>query len=457
MTTNTNTKRVPKFFPLAMQSLAVLCLISQIVGCSDKSSDCRENATCPIGGRAGAGAGLSNAGTAGATTTSLASAGHTIASGGGGGGSLGGTVGAAGTSAGAGVNGLGGAVVGSSAIAFAGAAGSPTRPCGGACTGTTPICNQATNTCVECLDGAQCSVTKPYCYARLGICAPMIAENCTWIPATPVYSKERQTCVECLDHTDCKTTEKSFCKVATNTCVSCFSNQDCTTASKARCDTASNSCVPCNVYSDCTQVERKHVCDAGTCVQCTGAKYSDCGKLDGQALVCDSVNRTCSLDQTEASGDVCTPCISDAQCRAGQLCAEQRFNTEVAGRFCFWREGDTAHGAPSSCASGTARPYVTAVASTSVDGSTVTLCGLQSSTCVAMNQYAKAPCRQAGLPAPSLCGFQPGGDSNCIQDASTKDYLCTVTCTTDNDCPRGGATAGAKCDLYSTPRVCALQ
>ncbi|HMA91787.1 MAG TPA: hypothetical protein VKP30_03830, partial [Polyangiaceae bacterium] len=203
---------------------------------------------------------------------------------------------------------------------------------------------------------------------------------------------------------------------------------------------------------DCDLIPGKHVCDAGECVQCTDINYSECGKLNGQSLVCDSVNRRCALDKTVGSGSACTPCVSDAQCRAGQLCAEQLFDNASVGRFCFWKEGDTANGAPATCASEAARPFIEPVSVKRIDGTSATLCGLRASTCVALERY-KTSCAYEGKPGPGLCGFSAPRDATCGGDALGK-FVCRVSCMSDNDCPANDSGSGGICDWESTRPTC---
>ncbi|MGC4070822.1 MAG: hypothetical protein QM784_40335 [Polyangiaceae bacterium] len=182
-------------------------------------------------------------------------------------------------------------------------------PCNGTCSGTTPVCDTNTDKCVACLASTDCKDSSK------SVCAPS------------------NVCVECTQSTDCKDATKPVCNPASNACVGCLANTDCKTATAARCDTGTNTCTPCQSDNDCTQITGKGVCNAGSCVQCTGKKYTACGQLEGKALVCDSVAQTCTTDKKAASSGLCQPCVSDAQCPAGQLCHQQMFDGKPVGYF----------------------------------------------------------------------------------------------------------------------------
>lgn len=285
----------------------------------------------------------------------------------------------------------------------AGEGGGPPEPCNGACVAPTPACNEATNTCVECL-------------------AP----------------------------TDCKTDDKTLCDTTSNTCVECLAPTDCKTPTASRCD--AGECTACTTNSDCAHIAGKTVCDAdaGECVQCTGTDYASCGMDAGTPLVCDSLARTCTTTK-EASAGLCQPCLTDAQCKAGQLCVMETFGSENAevGYFCFWQKGAPVGGAPALCSS--ARPYVETIAEQiSVDGQAGDICGLAVSTCLARNEFRAKDCTTNNVPDDSKCGFEPGQDSKCEQfDAGV--YRCTMACGSVDDCP-----SGFDCDTGANPPVCEL-
>jgi hypothetical protein len=210
---------------------------------------------------------------------------------------------------------------------------------------------------------------------------------------------------------------------------------------------------------DCAQVTGKNVCLTGDatlpnqCVQCTGKKYAACGKLEGADLVCDSDSHRCSTDTTAKSAGLCQPCIADAQCEAGQLCAQQMYKGKLVGNFCFWKQGDTESKAPKDCTVEKNRPYVNVAEDVvSVDGEVATLCTLAAvTTCVALNQYRTKDCALAGVPDDENCGFASGEDSMCVPFGSLGSYLCTTACGSDYDCK-----PGFSCNATTNPDTCTL-
>ena len=285
---------------------------------------------------------------------------------------------------------------------------STTAPCNGACTGTKPICDTDKNECVEC--------TKK--------------EDCT------------------ADAT------KSVCNTTKGACVACNENNDCKDAAASRCDTSTNTCSACSIDDDCKQIDGKAICLTGDatlpnqCVQCTGKRYSTCGQLEGVDLVCDSLAHTCTTDKKVKTGQLCQPCVSDAQCRAGQYCYEQTYKGAHTGYFCFWKQGDTANGAPLGCSLEGNRPYIkTAIDVTTVDGETISLCTLSSvTTCAAVSQYKATDCAPTGTADNANCGFSPGLDSRCsLFDNALGKYRCTNACVTDDDCKGSGTGSSIKC------------
>jgi hypothetical protein len=203
--------------------------------------------------------------------------------------------------------------------------------------------------------------------------------------------------------------------------------------------------------ADCSNIAGKGVCDAGTCVQCTGAKFTACGTSMATSLVCDSLKRTCTTNK-QASAGLCQPCVSDAQCSAGKICVQEQYGTPAqnVGYFCFWKKGDTADGAPTTCLPG-ADPYAaTTKNALSVDGATADICGLRSSTCVARNEFSAKNCANPTLPDDTLCGFAPTKDSKCAQ-VDVGVFRCTMTCASDDDCPSPFA-----CNTGVSPSVCNL-
>ena len=280
----------------------------------------------------------------------------------------------------------------------AGSAGAP--PCNGDCRGTTPICDPATNECVECIAA-----------------------------------------------TDCTGSAKPFCDPAAGKCVTCLKQPDCSDPTASTC--SAGVCTACIADADCSDIAGKSVCDAGTCVQCTGKKFGACGSDAGTPLVCDSSKRTCTTIKQRSAG-LCVACVTDAQCKPGQVCVLDEFGAPSVdvGHYCHWKKGDVANGAPADCFS-TGKPYAgTQVAVTSIDGDVNDICGLRTSTCIANNQFSAKDCTVASAASDAACGFAPPKDAKCAQVPASSSFRCTMTCLSDEDCP------GSACDTGSSPRVC---
>ena len=102
---------------------------------------------------------------------------------------------------------------------------------------------------------------------------------------------------------------------------------------------------------------------------------------------------------------------TDLQCPLGEMCVNEMFNGSSVGYLCFYKQGDTADGAPASCISN-GRPYSGVLkGATSIDGQTADLCSLRVSTCTALNQFSQTSCTSStGTSNDQLCGFAPGID-----------------------------------------------
>jgi len=369
--------------------------------------------------------------------------------GGGASGAHGGGIGTAGHAGGdvtAGGSGQGG---GSGASGAAGSAGE--APCGGDCGGSTPVCEASSNTCVECIDKSDCSTPKPACDTATNTCVECADKTDCKAP-TPACDTAAHGCVECIASTDCTDSTKPVCDSKGQVCVACLADADCKDPAAARCD--AGICKPCADKSQCAHVTGKAVCDitAGQCVQCTGSDYAACGKDPGTQtpLVCDSLAHICSANM-KGTGGPCATCISDAQCKPGQICVLDTFGSKTVGYFCHWKRGDTANGAPDDCFA-TGRPYAAALPSvTSIDGQTSDICTLAVSTCVANNQYRSKDCKSGAVGDDSLCGVDPPNDAKCAQVPLSTSFACTMRCGIDKDCPDAFA-----CDTNATPKVCKL-
>jgi hypothetical protein len=264
---------------------------------------------------------------------------------------------------------------------------------------------------------------------------------------TPVCDEGSETCVECLEPAHC-TAPEDQCDAASKTCVECLTPSDCASASASRCQ--AGACTPCSSHADCAHIAGKSVCDGGECVECTGTDYAACGEDAGTPLVCDSLSQSCSTKK-QASAGLCQTCVSDAQCKAGQLCVMQRFGSPErdVGYFCFWKKAAGTGGAPALCSS--VRPFVeTLVNQTSIDQATGDVCGLAVSTCLAHNEFRSKNCTTSMAPDDSKCGFDAPDDAKCAE-FDTGVHRCTMTCLSDDDCR-----PGSSCDISTTPAVCEL-
>jgi len=136
----------------------------------------------------------------------------------------------------------------------------------------------------------------------------------------------------------------------------------------------------------------------------------------------------------------------------GKRCYLETFSGSSVGYFCFWKQGDTAHGAPAACFTTTNRPYVRVESDvTSIDGDTATLCTLRATTCTAYNEFSNVNCAPSGTPQDALCGFAPGADSKCAETTSGSGvYRCTTVCASNDDCK-------FSCNTGVSPNICTFQ
>ena len=298
-------------------------------------------------------------------------------------------------------------------------------PCGLTCPTDAPVCDATTGACVECTDddARACAADTPVCDAPTHRCVPCNADaDCAARAATPV------------------------CDAPRHACVACNADADCTSLTAPECDLAAHTCGPCTADTACAARPGATVCGGGACVECTSADRSACGPN-----VCDVTAHACSALPAGATG-LCQTCVSDAQCRTGQLCVPMTFDTPArpVGSYCLWRLDASGAGAPNGdCFA--VRPYVRALpAATSLDGVPATVCGLAVTTCPAMNDFRTANCMTLDAAGDARCGAAGFADGVCRAAGPTTN-LCTVECLSDLDCGTGSA-----CDTTVTPRVCRL-
>ena len=288
-------------------------------------------------------------------------------------------------------------------------------PCDGACADPTPVCDTATDTCVACLATADCET---------GVCDPATS-----------------ACVQCLSTADCLT---GVCDLASQTCVQCAANTHCTTTTASTC--TDNTCRACVTSDDCSHLSGTLVCDAGTCVECTGTEFAACDNT-----VCDSRLNTCTALAPQSAG-LCDACVSDAQCADGQLCVPQMFEKDdgtglaEVGTFCLWERDATVPNAPNGACS-TVAPFIDDVPVMSVDAVQSNVCGLRTTTCPALDQFS-TNCPTAGMD--EACGAPGFADGFCVYfDAAAN--KCTIQCGSDDDCRPGFV-----CDTDASPPICTL-
>jgi hypothetical protein len=243
--------------------------------------------------------------------------------------------------------------------------------------------------------------------------------------------------VECLDDSHCSDTPATrVCKTVAdegvaviNSCVECVSNADCqANAGASACQ--NNQCVPCTVDADCNGIAsggvELPVCDAGTCVQCTGSKNAACSN---GVNVCDSRTKQCTTF-LRSSAATCEPCVSDAHCGTTQRCAFHLFGTTPLGPFCL----PVATGAASNTCSST--PFAGLTASTTIDGVSANLCLLRLTTCEGLADFGVQACDAA-----ADCGEDGLADGLCDEGVET----CSIPCNSSLDC--FGDCLGGVCEL----------
>ena len=258
---------------------------------------------------------------------------------------------------------------------------------------------------------------------------------------TPVCDAATDSCVGCLTTTDC---DSGVCDPATHTCVRCAANTDCTEVTASVC--TANTCGACQTSADCSHLGATTVCDAGTCVECTGTRADTCG-----GNVCDSRLNTCTTFAPKSAG-ICEECVSDAHCGEGQLCVPQMYEKDdgtglaEVGTFCLWERDATVPNAPNGACS-TVRPFIDDVLATSLDGAQSNVCSLNVTTCPALAKY-QSNCPTVGMN--EACGAPGFNDGYCVFfDAAAN--KCTIQCGGDDDCK-----AGSTCNASTTPNTCTL-
>jgi hypothetical protein len=320
-----------------------------------------------------------------------------------------------------------------------------------------PVCDvNGSGACVGCLTSADCGesgtprCTNNYCTLCLS------QDDCTHFIGLPLCYLGTGACVECARDTDCRNPASGRCEAhecsvctgpadcarfnglpvcdgSTGACVECVSNDDCGSSTASAC--VNTQCVACSADADCSHLSGTPVCDtsqgAGRCVQCTGVEDDAC-QVGSIAYACNSQNRTCGSEAPahEVGGaGVCDPCLSDANCQAGQLCVKTEFDGVYTGWFCQWvREAD-------SCVN--YLPFTESRVVDSLDGTSAAICALSSSTCQAYDQQKKGEsCSTA-----DECGVQSLDDAGCDQIVGS----CVMACASASSCPGQAACINGLC------------
>ena len=303
------------------------------------------------------------------------------------------------------------------------------------------LCDAARGVCVDCLGPAECvenGVSGSRC--QNGSCVTCVNDaDCDLFADAPENApacKPNVGCVECVDSQDCAGKPGlSVCKTIAgsgaapiNTCVECTDNTQCQTRPDASL-CLDNECVPCRADADCNLVDSNgsqagginlHVCDAGTCVECTGPKNGACSNGTN---VCNSTTKACTLTAV-GSAALCDSCVSDNQCATTARCVQQA----ALGFFCMPLQ------AQGACpASGPTRGFIQQATSATIDTPSAAVCQPRLATCPAFVAYrAGRACDDAN--DDETCG--QGGSCEPVPGGGN-DFLCTIPCAGVSDCLSG--------------------
>jgi hypothetical protein len=311
------------------------------------------------------------------------------------------------------------------------------------CAAPTPACDDTTQNCVACTANEHCAAPAPFCDIAHHACVACLQQTDCPEAGASRCDQNTHTCAPCSNSTQCNAIPgQPIC--SSGTCVECAKQTDCKSATASRCDPTSHTCKACTADADCGDIEGKNVCLAGECVQCTAAKPTACGTdtASGSPYVCDSLKHTCTTQKAK-SADLCEPCVSDAQCKPGELCVLDTLGAgataKTVGYFCHWKKGDETNGAPTDCLE-SGRPYAgTLTGVNSIDGQTADICSLAVSSCPANSDFRSKNCAPGGTPDDSLCGVAAPVDAKCIQAMNSSAYRCTMRCLSSEDCPAGSS------------------
>jgi hypothetical protein len=231
--------------------------------------------------------------------------------------------------------------------------------------------------------------------------------------------------------------------------------------------------------ADCSNVPGLNVCQAGTCVQCSGTRRDACGEtsaacstsftcegckadadcqrfgkvcaeakgscvactVDSEAAQCGAKScnpATYACTQTDrASVDVCGKCVADSECKADHRCIPMNFRGESRGGYCMKR-----------LSIGCSRPFAAApIKRASLSGAAIEdYCGISegATTCEAvLALLAGRPCADGDA---SNCGAEGALCGNVNGQIPPR---CSYSCETSSDCP-----ANSPCPVAGMDRYC---
>lgn len=304
--------------------------------------------------------------------------------------------------------------------------------------------------CSECLGEADCvtlGVTKSACTnGTCSVCS--LDSECNLFadpPSNTPACKPNVGCVQCTESSDCSDTPATpLCKIAAsagaaaiNTCVQCLTNSDCQ-ANPGASLCQDNQCVPCVADGDCSLVDSNDsepggidlaVCDAGTCVECTGVKRENCG-----VNVCNSTTRACAENRPARGAALCDECVSDFECAEDARCVQQTSGGTNIGFFCV----PLPTGTPASC--NPRRPFAGAAQLNTLDTPGLTpVCTLRQTTCPGLDDRTE-DCDQD-----TNCGAANVADGLCV--AFGGGNVCTIPCISEFDCNVGADCTSGGCEL----------
>lgn len=314
------------------------------------------------------------------------------------------------------------------------------------------VCREVDGLCVNCEGNAACfpNVSLSRCDSN-GNCAICSDDTDCDLFTSPGLGrracKPAEGCVECVEARHCTGNPNGpICKTIDgagtgsapiNTCVECRTNLDCQTPGASVCN-ASNECVPCAADIDCSHVDSNgataggtqlDVCDAGTCVQCSGSKRLACGQF-----VCDAATKTCTTDRPARMAVACDSCVSDQECAVNARCVRQTFGGRELGFSCL----PMAAGTPAVCAG--PRTFLGLVTRATIDGedaTTPSVCQPRQTTCAALAELGASCTDDAD------CGEASLADGVC----NTLIAQCSVPCAVNADCARACDLATGSCTL----------